>query len=96
MLTAARVEPAQMQTINDLVQSLFTRHTKSHFSKNLMVFALNASALLIQMFVMNDPADEKFRTGAKAIWIYVLLAISSVCNAYLGRSEFNSYFGAGG
>ena len=96
MLTAARVEPAQMQTINDLVQSLFTRHTKSHFFKNSMVFALNASALLIQMFLPNDPADEHFRTGAKAQWIYAMLAISSVCNAYLGRSEFNSYFGAEG
>ena len=96
MLTAARVEPAQMQTINDLVQSLFKLHTKSHFSKNLKVFALNASALLIQMFVMNDPADEEFRTGAKAILIYLMLAISSVCNAYLGRSELYSHRGAEG
>ena len=94
MLSAAKVEPAQMQTISDLVQSLFKRHAKSHFYKSSMIFALNASALLIQMFIMNDPADEQFRTGAKAKWIYVMLAISSVCNAYLGRSEFNSYFGA--
>ena len=96
MLTAARVEPAQMQTINDLVQSLFTRHTKSHFFKNSMVFAVNMLALLTQMFVTNDPADEHFRTGAKARWIYLMLAISSVCNAYLGRSEFYSNFGADG
>jgi hypothetical protein len=66
MLTAARVEPAQMQTINDLAQSLFKRHTKSHFYKNSMVLLVHMAAILIQMFVMNDPADEKFRTGAKA------------------------------
>ena len=96
MLTAARVEPAQMQTINDLVQSLFTQHTKSHFFKNSMVFAVNMLALLTQMFVTNDPADEHFRTGTKAQWIYAMLFISSGCNVYLGRSEFNSYFGAEG
>ena len=96
MLSAARVEPAQMQTINDLVQSLFTRHTKSHFFKYSMVFAVNMLALLTQMFLPNDPADEDFRTGTYAILIYVMLAISTVCNAYLGRSEFNSYFGAEG
>ena len=96
MLTAAKVEPAHMQTISDLVQSLFKRHAKSHFYKNSMVFALNASALLIQMFIMNDPNDELFRTGAKARWIYLMLAISSGCNAYLGRSEYYSYFGAEG
>ena len=97
MLTAARVESAQMQTINDLVQSLFTRHTKSHFYKNSKVFAVNMLALLTQMFVItNDPADEEFRTGAKAICIYLMLAISSVCNAYLGRSELYSHRGAEG
>ena len=96
MLTAARIEPAQMQTINDLVQSLFTRHTKSHFFKNSMVFALNTLVLLIQMFIMNDPADEHFRTGANARWIYTMLAISSGCNGYLGLSEFYSYCGAEG
>ena len=96
MLTAARVEPAQMQTINDLVQSLSIKFLNSHFFINSMVFAVNTLALLTQMFVMNDPADEQFRTGAKAKWIYLMLAISSVCNAYLGRSELYSYRGAEG
>ena len=59
-----------------------------------MVFAVNTLAILTQIFIMNDPTDENFRTGAKAKWIYAMLAISSGCNAYLGRSEFNSYFGA--
>ena len=59
-----------------------------------MVFAVNMLAILTQMFVMNDPTDEQFRTGTKARWIYAMLAISSGCNAYLGRSEFNSYFGS--
>ena len=44
MLSAARVEPANMQTINDLVQTLLTRHTKGHFRKHAKIFTLNVAA----------------------------------------------------
>jgi hypothetical protein len=46
MLCAAKVEPTQMQTVNDLVQSLFTHHTRAHFFFNAMVFLANTVALL--------------------------------------------------
>ena len=46
------------------------------------------------MFIINAPTDDDFRTGYKAILIYVMLAISTVCNSYLARSEIKSYLGA--
>ena len=95
MLCAAKVEPTQMQTVNDLVQSLFTHHTRAHFFFNAMVFLANTVALLTQMFIMNDPSYEHFRTSSEAIVIYVMLAISFVCNSILAVSEIKSHFGAG-
>ena len=96
MLKAARVEPVQMQTINDLVQTFFTHHTRNHFFFNAIVFLVNTIAILTQMFVMNDPTDGNFQTSAEAIIIYVSLAISFVCNGILARSEIKSYLGAKG
>ena len=95
MLCAAKVEPTQMQTINDLVQSLFSHHTRAHFFFNTMVFLVNTVALLTQMFIMNDPTDEHFKTSSEAIVIYIMLAISFVCNSILALSEIKSYLGAG-
>ena len=94
MLTAARVEPAQMQTINDMVQALFDQHTLPHFLKNTAVFVLHMVATLTQMFIMNDPTAENFRTGPNAIIIYLMLLISTCCDVYLGKSEINSFYGS--
>ena len=95
MLCAAKVEPTQMQTINDLVQSLFSHHTSAHLFFNTMVFLVNTVALLTQMFIMNNPTDEYFRSSSLAFVIYAMLAISFICNSILALSEIKSYLGAG-
>ena len=95
MLCAAKVEPTQMQTVNDLVQSLLSNYTKPHFFFNTMVFLVNTVALLTQMFIMNNPTDENFRSSSLAFVIYAMLAISFICNSILAVSEIKSYLGSG-
>ena len=92
MLSAAKVEPAQMQTTNDLVKTMFNHYTWNHFFFNAKVFLANVVALLTQMFIMNDPTDEHFRSSVEAFVIYVMLGISFLCNCYLARSEYRSNF----
>lgn len=60
-----------------------------------MVFLVNTVALITQMFIMNDPTDEHFKKSSEAIVIYIMLAISFVCNSILALSEIKSYLGAG-
>jgi len=60
-----------------------------------MVFLVNTVALLTQMFIMNNPTDENFRSSSLAFVIYAMLAISFICNSILALSEIKSYLGAG-
>jgi hypothetical protein len=63
MLTSARVEPAQLQTVNDLIQALFSRYTQEHYFKRSFIVTIHIIAILVQMFVINDPTAEDFHTS---------------------------------
>ena len=76
-------------------EDVHSQPEKHHHSHQLIFFLGHVLPIVLQMLVQNVPPDDPgFRTGPRAIFIYVMLVLSTMANLFKLRLEFVAVWNA--
>ena len=79
MLINLKVEPSELKTVSDIINSLVKNYTSSHYSIRQKLFYFgHVIPQTIQLFLANSPSADDFRRGPSGIVTYIMLGISTI------------------